>query len=395
MTENVEPENTENNGAEAAGATGATGATGSGEQRLPSVPDKEKKKKSKTGLKLLVVIAVVIVLLLLFGGGKKEGGIFSLVPANAQSFRAVDLSDEVIDSVASLPLWEDKEQAGKTARLEIYKNSLPGYAENGEFSTLASIVRKSVVATVEGNKLYVLDSGNPWQIERVYVRNISEDKGKTKVQVEGIDYVYKIVLGGKDYYLVKIASRIVISQSKELIAAAVNCHTGKASSLEDVGISWKDGAQSRVSGCLYQVPALAGRSSIGAITGFNSADYRKNVAELITFTLKPDGMVADMRVIDTSAYVGSSGGILSFIGSAILILLAVVIGLPMGFLLIVMLTAVYFYLAALIKGELVPVEPPELPELSKQMKDNLSGKKPPVSKTPADDKAEKGDGEQG
>ncbi len=384
MSEETGAESNENKEQDVKPAQGA-GSTGSSEAQLPSVPDNSAHEKSHNNRILVAGILIAVLLILVFvTSGGRDGGIFSFVPSSASTVEAIDVSDNTFGYIASLPLWKESETVGTELRTGVFRKMLPGFSDSDDYAATAALCKRLLLAEIKGEKLYVIDSGNPWQIERSYTKRLVAGGETSKVNIERIDKVFKVKLGGADFYVVKIASKVVLSESKELIAKAIRCYRGDDSSLADLGLRWDNDSDQRLIGYIYKVPAVVKTDRLKEL-GFNISEYRKDAAELSTIMVSPganNGIVTRMTVINGSEISSaSSGGIFSFIGSAILIILAIVIGLPMLFLLIVMLTAVYFYIVALIKGELVPVEPPELPELSKQMKEDLAKKDAPINKT--------------
>ncbi len=333
---------------------------------------------------LLFLILLLTGVWLWIGDGKKDE-VFALIPVKANSVRVINCNHTLLSNLSVMPLWNDsaKAQIGLAAGFagSFYKDILFRRSElDTPRAVIAGMVERAAVAEIEGETLYILYSNNAHDIEKIILRDVAKDfvKDRDSIEVEKVNFVRRLNIPGimGAIYLLRANNTVILTRSKDLLEKMLNCQQGKEQSLADIGLSWPDETGQRTVACMYVVPS----QSNFFFLNLNPSLYRPDAAMFSAFNLAQDGFIVNVRVINNGKIVGDNGhGVFYYIGVVLLIALIIVVGAPVAFLLATLLLALYFHLMARWKGELIPIEPAELPELSPQMKEDLGAKELPAA----------------
>lgn len=327
------------------------------------------KKLCPWGIVLLVLLVVAGAWLWL-GGGSKDP-VYSFVPASASKADTFNRDGRALAHLAALPLWQKPEQAAEIIRAGFLGMEFPELKTSGKWQEVLPLVNTATKAFTAEGTLHILTSGNAWQIERIITEEIASDYNRERdsIDILGIKIVRKLKIAGiGNVFLVRINQTVLLTRSEGLMRSAIACHRGQEDSLGVIGLRLPEDDSGRLVYCRYEVPAVAN----SFFTGVSEGNFRKDAALYSAWSAEGDGFAMRCRVINNAAITAASGhGVFYYIGMTILVLLSLVIGVPVVFILIVLLMAVYFHVMAWWRGELVPVEPAELPELSPQMKEDL------------------------
>lgn len=370
----------------ACGATETTSTTAPAASGAPMLPQKANEPcRCMSGKRLFPWGILIFLLLLLAGvwlwiGDGKRDEVFGLIPVKANSVRVINCNHTLLTNLSRMPLWNDsaKAEIGLAAGFagSFYKDILFRRSElDTPRAVIAGMVERAAVAELEGELLYILYSNNTHAIEKIILKDVAKDfqKERDSVEIDQINFVRKLNIPGVmgAIYLLRANNTVILTRSKDLLQKALRCQQRQESSLADIGLGWPDESGQRTVACMYVVPSL----SNFIFLNLTPTLYRPDSAMFSTFNLGQDGFDINVRVINNGKIVGGTGpGVLYYIGVVLLVAVIIVIGAPVAFLVATLLLALYFYLMAWWKNELIPIEPAELPELSPQLKEDLAGK---------------------
>lgn len=365
---------------------GKSGCCGGGTAQADGAQLPEKIQRGKGGsfnknlcpLGLLAFVVVLILGLWLLVGGAGRDPLLALIPAAANRAEIYNCSAELREKIAELPLWAKPETAGAALADGVLRLEFAPALQGGEWKKIFPFVsRVARVFTAQG-EFYLLESvkggsGNGWDIERILSQEVAHGfvKDRDTVAVGGSVPARKLDIPGVGVvYALRDGNYLALSRSQEMIAAVVDCKLGKARSLADIdGVAQAESTQSALL-VRYVAPAQANL----LFPGVDENAFRPESAVLSVVRPAADGLLMASTVVDRGdAANPAEHGFFYYVGMTILLILSLVIGLPALFLLTTLLLAGYFYLMAWWRGEVVPLEPYELPELSKQMKEDLGG----------------------
>lgn len=327
------------------------------------------KKLCPWGIVLLVLLFIAGAWLWL-GGGSKDP-VYSFVPATAYKVDTFNRDGRALAHLAALPLWQKPEQAAEIIRTGFLGMEFPELKTSEKWQEVLPLVTTATKAFTAEGTLHILTSGNAWQIERIITENIANDYNRERdsMDILGIKIVRKLKIAGiGNVFLTRINQTVLLTRSEGLMRSAIACHRGQEDSLGGIGLSLPQDDGGRLVFCRYEVPAVAN----SFFTGVGEGNFRKDAALYSAWSAEGDGFAMRCRIINNAAITAASGhGIFYYIGMTVLVVLILVIGLPIVFIMIVLLMAMFFHVMAWWRGELVPVEPAELPELSPQMKEDI------------------------
>ena len=329
------------------------------------------------GLVLIVILTVLIV-----RSQSSDEDVLSFAPAD--SFYAIEIEniDGAADVLESVPLWRNDKLAKQELIAEIA--ALLGKDSDilKKFSgNVRSVTHIESFVAKKPAKMLVLKVGNGWDIESYYRREYS----KVATPVTFAPSMHGLAITRPDksvFYLKKIANFVLLSENKELLLRSLAAYTGDELSLAQCGVRFGDGEDCMPRFRLYM-----------AINSFllNYPEYKTLLPEVVSrdiagdsaflyeATLNATGFVAEGKFIrnEAAGYASgvntaekSGGGILATIFRIILIIVIILIALPILFIAFTLLLALYFFIVAWWKGELVPIDPP-LKDLSPNLKEDL------------------------
>lgn len=346
----------------------------------------------------IAVVLVIILTVLIVRSQDREEDVLSFAPADSYFAYEIENLEGACEVVARMPLW--KEEAFNKEKL--FNEFVEWFDQDAElikrfreviksFTYIESFVDRKPV------RMVVLRAGNTWDIESYFRREYSSVTTPVKVaeDLTGLEITRK---DKSVFYLKKIANFVIITENKALLKRSLACYTKDELSLADCNIRFGDGN--------------SGMPRLRIYTAINSyfinypqsrSFFPPNVYSMIAgdsaflyeATINDSGFVAEGRIIrsiaaayatgDELASTGSSG-FWSVVGWLIVILLIIIIGLPLLFVLSTLLLALYFFLIAWWKGELVEIDPP-LTEMSKEMAEDLATGKSSIGKKPGKNSA--------
>ncbi len=350
------------------------------------------------GLVLIVVLTVLIV-----RSQSSKEDILSFAPADSIYALEVENIEGAADVMDSLSIWKD-DRLTKGALITEFSHwfgadgdIIKKFAGNVKSVTLL----ESLVAN-KPEKLLILKVGNGWDIESYYKREYS--KISTPVTFAPSMHGLKITRDDKSaFYLKKVANFVLLSDEKSLLLRALSAYKGKELSLAACNIKFGDGES--------EMPRVRFYTAINSML-VNNPEYKLHIPQsvqpdiagdaafLYEATLNAGGFVAEGKFIrnEAAGYASgngassaSRGGIISSIFWTILIIIIVLIAIPIVFVAFTLLLALYFFIAAWLKGELVPIDPP-LKDLSDNLKEDIGVKAEAAEKqeVPEKEQAEPG-----
>ncbi len=332
------------------------------------------------GLVLIVVLTVLIV-----RSQSSKEDILSFAPADSIYALEVENIEGAADVMDSLSIWKD-DRLTKGALITEFSHwfgadgdIIKKFAGNVKSVTLL----ESLVAD-KPEKLLILKVGNGWDIESYYKREYS--KISTPVTFAPSMHGLKITRDDKSaFYLKKVANFVLLSDEKSLLLRALSAYKGKELSLAACNIKFGDGES--------EMPRVRFYTAINSML-VNYPEYKLHIPQsvqpdiagdaafLYEATLNAGGFVAEGKFIrneaagyasGNAASSASRGGIISSILWTILVIIIVLIAIPIVFVAFTLLLALYFFIAAWLKGELVPIDPP-LKDLSDNLKEDIGVK---------------------
>ncbi len=350
------------------------------------------------GLVLIVVLTVLIV-----RSQSSKEDILSFAPADSIYALEVENIEGAADVMDSLSIWKD-DRLTKGALITEFSHwfgadgdIIKKFAGNVKSVTLL----ESLVAD-KPEKLLILKVGNGWDIESYYKREYS--KISTPVTFAPSMHGLKITRDDKSaFYLKKVANFVLLSDEKSLLLRALSAYKGKELSLAACNIKFGDGES--------EMPRVRFYTAINSML-VNYPEYKLHIPQsvqpdiagdaafLYEATLNAGGFVAEGKFIrneaagyasGNAASSASRGGIISSIFWTILVIIIVLIAIPIVFVAFTLLLALYFFIAAWLKGELVPIDPP-LKDLSDNLKEDIGVKAEAAEKqeVPEKEQAEPG-----
>lgn len=346
--------------------------------------------KEKNSLCSTAVIGIALLLLiglLILKTQKSDPSQFALLPEDTFLYTECSEIDSASEMLASLPIWKNKvKELVPVIRQKLY-NKFGADKEMAEKFT-GNITSIGLAYTANNQSFVIVKCGNTLDIEKYFKAKASSSERASKGRRNDIK-VFRIA-GKKDLYMLKIGEYLTLADNMEILNRAIACFTEKAPSLASTGVSFSK-QQLEETPYLRIYAALAPTqkmfSALPEYTQFLKSlalpEYTADSAMLYEAQLTNSGFIATANFITTKAALAAvkaaktqtknveTHGFFYYLIWAIIILLALIIGIPVGFLLLTLLIAVYFYIAAWMQGELVPIEPAELAELSPQIQEDL------------------------
>ncbi len=329
------------------------------------------------GLVLIVVLTVLIV-----RSQNNKEDILSFAPADSFYAFEVENIEGAADVLAGAPVWRKNELTKDGIIFEFSKmlgadsNIIEKFVGNITSVTfIESFVNKSP------QKMLVFKVGNGWDIERYYKREYSKVSAPVKFasSMRGLE----ITRPDKSvFYLKKVANFVLLSESKDLILRSLSAFKEDELSLAQCNVRFGDGEDGMPRIRLYvainsfvinypEYKGLIPQKMNNAIAGDSAFLYEA--------TLNATGFVAEGKFIKNEAAGYASGvnaanknsrGFFGTIFRVIFITILVLIAIPVLFVAFTLLLALYFFIRAWWKGELVPIDPP-LKDLSNNLKEDL------------------------
>ena len=338
------------------------------------------------GVVLTVVLAVLIV-----RSQDKEEDVLAFAPADSYLAIEIENLEGAAGVISQMPLWKNKALEKK----KIIDEFVEWFDQDAElFRRFIGVVKS--IAYIESFverkpvEMVVLRAGNTWDIESYFRREYSTITTPVRVakDMTGLEITRK---DKSIFYLKKIANFVLITDNKELLKRALAAFKKDELSLAECNIRFGDGDGG--------VPRLRIYTAINSYF-INYPEDRSffppkvysmiagDSAFLYEATLNEAGFVAEGRIIKSIAAAYATGdkysgegnsAFWSVIGWIILVIVIIFIGLPLLFVLSTLLLALYFFLVAWWKGELVEIDPP-LAEMSREMKEDISSGKSSIGK---------------
>ena len=366
-----------------------TATDNTGESNIPAVSKKSRGVFGVGGVGSLAMVGLVLIVVLtvlIVKSQSKEDDVLSFAPADSFFALEVENIDGAAGMLAATPIWK-----GDGLSKEVIINELASW-----FGPDGDIIQRFVgninsVTFIESfvdrkpQKMLVMKVGNTWDIESYFKREYS--KVSTPVKFAPSMRGLEITRPDKSvFYLKKLANFVIIAESKELLIRSLAAYKKDQLSLAECNIHFGDGDDGMPRVRLY-----------AAINSFyiNYPQKREMIppkiynmiagdsAFLYEATINSNGFVAEGKFIRSEAATYASGSEMQqnsqrgFFGTIlwiIFIVVLIVIAIPILFLISTLLLALYFFLIAWWKGELVPVDPP-LKDLSSHLKEDLGVKK--------------------
>ncbi len=356
-----------------------------------------KKNKSNFGvggvgsLALVGLVLIVVLTVLIVRSQSSEEDVLSFAPADSIYALEVENIEGAADVIDSLPIWKD-DRLTKGALITEFSH---WFGADGDIikkfaGNVKSVTLLESLVAEKPEKLLILKVGNGWDIESYYRREYS--KISTPVTFAPSMHGLKITRDDKsEFYLKKVANFVLLAEDKSLLLRALSAYKGQDLSLAACNIKFGDGES--------EMPRVRFYTAINSML-VNYPKYKVHIPEtvqpdiagdaafLYEATLNAGGFVAEGKFIrneaagyasGTAAASASHGGIISSILWTILIIVIVLIAIPVLFTAFTLLLALYFFIAAWLKGELVPIDPP-LKDLSDNLKEDLGVKAEPENK---------------
>lgn len=333
-------------------------------------------------LALVGLVLIVILTVLIVKSQSSDEDILSFAPAD--SFYALEIEniEGAAEVLSTVPIWrEDKFSEEKLVA------EFAGYfGEDGDIlqkfkGNIRSVTFIESFVERKPAELLVFKVGNGWDIESYYKREYS--KVSSPVNFAPSMHGLQITRPDKSvFYLKKIANYVLLSDSKALILRALSAYTGDELSLAECNVKFGDGDDgmprvrmyTAINSFLMNYPEYK-----GMIPEAVSSQIAGDSAFLYEATINATGFVAEGKFIKNEAAgyasgINSSekggGGLLSTIFWVILTIIIVLIAIPILFVAFTLLLALYFFILAWWKGELVPIDPP-LKEMSTNIKEDI------------------------
>ena len=333
-------------------------------------------------LALVGLVLIVILTVLIVRSQNNEEDILSFAPADSFYAFEVENIEGAADVFASAPVWRGNELT-KDGIIQEFSKMFGSDSDILEkfVGNITSVTFIESFVNKTPQKMLVFNVGNGWDIERYYKREYS--KVATPVKFASSMNGLEITRPDKSvFYLKKIANFVLLSENKDLILRSLSAYKEDELSLAQCNVRFGDGEDGMPRIRLYV-----------AINSFfmNYPEYKGLIPEkmnnaiagdsafLYEATLNATGFVAEGKFVKNEAAGYASGvnagtktgrGFFGTVFWVIFIIILILIAIPVLFVIFTLLLALYFFLLAWWKGELVPIDPP-LKDLSNNLKEDL------------------------
>ncbi|MBP5233157.1 MAG: hypothetical protein J6333_07085 [Planctomycetes bacterium] len=339
--------------------------------QLPACPEAENGARRPGWFNPLAVAAILLVIILaalIIHNEKRHRSALDLLPPETNFYHSYPHAAAVHEIAANLPLWSKGTDPDAKRKAEITK--LFGKLPDDAAKAFSQNVTHWGTADVAGVPCLILECGSAWDVKKAF----ADARG---IDFSGFKDAYQIALpSGKPMFFALLKPYAVFTPNKATLGRIVACWQGArsiGSSLERAPFTFPPAHRSEIFSRREGPISFAGIDGVAApgTCLFLEATFKDRQLHA-----HADNAVIPVKEAAPEADAGGHG-FWHYALWTLLVLVLIVVGLPLLFILVVLLLAGYYHVMSKIRHEdAIPTVAPALPPLSNEMAEDLKGGKP-------------------